>query len=239
MSNTIDTTEVMVTQPKVGSRLDGVLAVLEIEPISADKVALHKHTMFDKTFAALRPPNARVIHQREFGDWENDITFNYAHRWKNDWHRLEFWRTNVGSRELLLANAPDLPCSHPRSSYEVMAADSQPPSVADPAGIFRPLVVFCRECNICQRLPLQYSPLPVYVALRWHMKAYEEVEKSVPDFVRRKAEQIKVVAPDAVLKVDGLESETRNYDPFLVVELEGQVAYVEVWGEDDKELNRS
>ena len=69
----------------------------------------------------------------------------------------------------------------------------------------------------------------------WKPVRLEEYSKPVPTFVLNKCMQIKQRAPDAVFLVDELCENTRMIDPFLVVELGGDRAAIEVWDEPEFE----
>lgn len=95
------------------------------------------------------------------------------------------------------------------------------PTIADPAGMA--------------------TSYPTCIAMGWHRHAVSGAEKlgaDVPEYVTRKAEAIKNEVPNVRMEVDGLESTTEQYDPFLVVKLGEEEYYVEVWGTDDRDFIR-
>lgn len=80
-----------------------------------------------------------------------------------------------------------------------------------------------------------YSAYPHCFMLGWHLRAVEDVE--IPNFVQRKMAQISSEIPGVSFAADVLESDTKPYDPFLVVRHEGEEYYVEVWGTEDRDFS--
>lgn len=78
-----------------------------------------------------------------------------------------------------------------------------------------------------------YATYPKCFAFGWHRMALASV--AAPEFITRKAEQISNKVPGAIMEADVLESESRMYDPFLVVKLGAEEYYVDVWDEKDFE----
>jgi hypothetical protein len=57
----------------------------------------------------------------------------------------------------------------------------------------------------------------------------------VPEFVSAKAREIASLVPEANFTVEQLQSERRNYDPFLIVSYADESYYIEVWDESEFE----
>ena len=71
--------------------------------------------------------------------------------------------------------------------------------------------------------------------VEWRMELLNDYRKPVPEFVLRKCVQIKQAAPEAKFLVNELREERRTLDPFLVVRLGEDVAWIEVWDEPEFE----
>jgi hypothetical protein len=82
--------------------------------------------------------------------------------------------------------------------------------------------------------------VPMAYFVRWRRMCLDEARMSVgvPEFVERKIAQVVEKVPGAVVEVDGLESQSVFYDPFLVVSFAGEEYYIEVWGDDEKSFQR-
>lgn len=71
--------------------------------------------------------------------------------------------------------------------------------------------------------------------VEWSMAKLKHYDKPVPEFVLRKCVQIKERAPEAKFFVDELRQRQETLDPFLVVELGSDRAWIEVWDEPEFE----
>lgn len=73
----------------------------------------------------------------------------------------------------------------------------------------------------------------------WATVPIEEYRQDIPDFVMRKAIQIKEKMPAAQIVIEELtakkERVARRYDPFLVAKFENEKYYIEVWNEREFE----
>lgn len=76
------------------------------------------------------------------------------------------------------------------------------------------------------------------VTISWKLMPIRGYTKAVPEFVLRKAVQLKEACPTVELFVDELQTKTtyataprRDYDPFLVAKLGEEVFWIEVWDE--------
>lgn len=71
--------------------------------------------------------------------------------------------------------------------------------------------------------------------VKWADVPLASYGKPVPEFVIRKCLEIKKHAPEATFFVDELREERHTLDPFMVVVLGGERAYIEVWDEPEFE----
>lgn len=70
------------------------------------------------------------------------------------------------------------------------------------------------------------------IVSRWLLIPISRYKSMVPEFVLRKAVQIKEACPTALIYVDALKVNTRPFpDPFLVVKLGNEKYWVDVWDE--------
>lgn len=67
--------------------------------------------------------------------------------------------------------------------------------------------------------------------VEWDMDSLEHYEEEVPTFVLNKALQIKEKIPSAKFVIDSLQVNAVDKDPFLVVFLDKERYYIEVWDE--------
>jgi hypothetical protein len=76
----------------------------------------------------------------------------------------------------------------------------------------------------------------VTVTSRWSLVPIAKYTQIVPEFVLRKAVQIKEACPEVTIYVDALKVNTKRIpDPFLVVSLGKEKYWVEVWDEAEFE----
>jgi len=80
-----------------------------------------------------------------------------------------------------------------------------------------------------------YDAFPYCFCMGWHRHSVDGLD--IPEFVRRKMAQISSEIPGVGFAADVLETDKRPYDPFLIVKLEGEEYYIEVWGSEDHEFS--
>lgn len=83
------------------------------------------------------------------------------------------------------------------------------------------------------------------ICAKWNRKemsaadlANASLNSSIPEYVLRKAEQVKAEIPGVIVETDTLETNVRDCDPFLIVRHEQEEYYIEVWGGDEREFAR-
>lgn len=76
---------------------------------------------------------------------------------------------------------------------------------------------------------------PICLAMGWHRLSIASPDVHVPEYISRKASQISAKVPGAVMEVDQLETDSRTWDPFLVVKFGEEEYYIECWDEEDFE----
>lgn len=100
---------------------------------------------------------------------------------------------------------------------------------------FKPELVeaYKKAKQLEQRRKLRAEGSPNYVVsnLVWNMTNLDDYAKPVPEFVLRKALQIKDELPNATFAVDELSQRAPDPDPFLIVSLAKERFYIEVWEE--------
>lgn len=76
-----------------------------------------------------------------------------------------------------------------------------------------------------------YSMYPDRVEVKWRTVSLAEYKAPIPEFVLRKALAIKAACPGVAFHIEELRIDHIPADPFLVVSLDHERYYVEVWDE--------